>query len=511
MKTKILILLFIILFFVPSFPSENTLKIFWPISEISSEKFYDPAGYSFVEDWLILNNVYNGLLKLDSYQRLIPDIADFWKISSDGLVYEFKLKKNLKFQNGKPIETQDFLNSIKRLHKFALERDPIVKEFFRILIGKEKGTWEEARKRISLRSKYEMEIRISQKYPFFLYLLANPALKIVYEEKDGRLIGSGPFFIEKIEKRKVTLSKNPQYFGGPPKIDKIVLIDYLGIPVEERFSYFKRGEVDIFPSPGSKFFKLPPDSSAREIDEELYSFTFIVLNLSIHPFDKKDFRRALLIGINRKRIAEELGSFSVYFPYPVPRKLHRYEVPQPYGEYDPSKAKRIIDEIKGNKKIEPIHYYFYSETPLNLKFASLLKDEFSKLGLELIQKKVSEEEYWKILYIRKFQIFLQSYHADIPEAFGIFYPLFYSKSTVNCSNYSNPEMDRLILNLLGENNYSRRIQYYQKIEKLIYQDIPIIPLFTNNAVFIVRNNIEGLRLSYNGLIDTDFRTVRFKK
>lgn len=511
MKTKFLILLFINLFFLPSLSSERTLKIFWPVSEISTEKFYDPAGYSFVEDWLILNNIYNGLLKLDSYQRILPDIADFWKISSDGLIYEFKLKKNFKFHNGKPIEAQDFLISLERLHKIALEKDPIAKEFFRILIGKEKGTWEEAKKRISLKSKYEIEIRISQKYPFFLYLLANPALKIVYEDKDGKLIGSGPFFIEKIEKRKVTLAKNPEYLAEPPKIDKIILIDYLGIPVEERFSYFKRGEVDIFPSPGNKFFKLPPDSGAREMNEELHSFTFLVLNLAIHPLKEKDFRRALLLGINRKRIAEELGNYCVYFPYPAPRKLHRYEVPQPYGEYNLSKAKRIIDEIKRKNKIEPLHYYFYSETPLSLKFISLLKDEFSKLGLELIPKKVNEEEYWKNLNSRKFQIFLQSYHADIPEAFGILYPLFFSRSPVNCSNYSNPEVDRLILNVLKENNYSRRIQIYQKIEELIYKDIPIIPLFTDNDVLVVRNNIEGLRVSYNGLIDTDFRIVKFKK
>ncbi len=487
------------------------MKIFWPISEISASKFYDPAGYSFVEDWLILNNVYSGLLKLDPYQRILPDLADFWKISPDGLVYEFKLKKNLKFHNGKPIEAEDFLKSIERLHKIAFKRDPIVKEFFRILTGKDNSSFEDVKKRITLKSKYEIEVRISQKYPFFLYFLANPAFKIVYEEKNGKLIGSGPFSIEKIERKRVSLVRNPNYFAGTPLIERIILIDYLGIPVEERFAHFKKGEVDIFFSPGRNFFKLPPDSDAIEMEEELYSFTFLTFNLSIHPFNNKDFRKALFLGINRKKIAEELGNHCVYFPYAVPRKLHRYEVSLPYGEYNFSTAKKIIDEIKMREKIGTIYLPFYSDTPFIKKFLSLIEGEFSKLGLDLRPKKVSEEDYWDILDKKRFQIFIETYHADIPEAFGIIYPLFYSKSPVNCSNYFNPEVDRLILKVLEENNYSKRIKIYQEIENLVYRDIPIVPLFTDKAVLIVRKNIEGLKVSYNGLIDTDFRRVKLKK
>ncbi len=464
-----------------------------------------------MEDWLVLNNVYNGLLKLDSYQRILPDIADFWKISPDGLIYEFKLKKNVKFQNGKNVEAGDFLKSLERLYNQALERDPIVKEFFRILVGKENGSWEEARRRISLKSKYDIEISLSQKYPFFLYILANPAFKIVYEDKDGKLIGSGPFFIEKIERKKVTLAKNPDHFAGAPSIERIILIDYLGIPVEERFSRFKKGEVDIFFSPGSIFFKLPPDADAIEIEEELHAVTFLTVNLSIYPFNNKDFVKALFLGINRKRIAEELGNHCIYFPYAVPRKLHRYEVSFPYGEYNFSEAKKIIDDIIREKKIDPIHLPYYSETPYNNKFISLIRDEFAKLGLDLRPKKVSQEEYWSILNTKKFQMFIQTYHADMPEAFGILYPLFYSKSPVNCSNYSSSEVDRLILKVLEENNYSKRIKIYQEIEKHIYEDVPIIPLFTNKVVLIVRKNIEGLRVSYNGLIDTDFRVIKIKK
>lgn len=511
MKKKIFALFFLISISIPSIPSEKVLKIFWPISELSNSKFYDPAGYKFVEDWLILNNLYNGLLKFDSYQRILSDIADFWKISPDGIVYEFKLKKNVKFQNGKPVEAEDFIKSIERLYKLALESDPMVKEFFRVLTGKDKPSWEDVKKRIILKSKYEIEIRIARKYPFLLYLLANPAFKIVFEDKEGNLIGSGPFRIEKIERKKVTLSKNSSYFAGPPLIDKIILIDYLGIPVEERFSRFRKGEVDIFISPGSNFFRLPPDSDGVEIEEEIYSFTFLTLNLSVFPLNNKDFRKALFLGINRKRIVEGLGNHCIYFPYAVPRKLHRYDVPLPFGEYNADKAKKIIDEIKSKNKIEPFYLPYFSQTPFIRKFLSLIQEEFEKLGLELILKMVSEEEYWNMLDKMKFKLFIQQYHADMPEAFGILYPLFYSKSPVNFSNYSNLEVDRLILKVLDENNYSKRIKIYQEIERHIYEDIPVIPLFTDRTVFIVRKNIEGLKVSYNGLINTDFRVVNIKK
>lgn len=511
MHRKFLSGFILILIFIPSFSEENTLKIFWPIALAPTDKFYDPAGYSFVEDWLILNNLYNGLIKLDNYQRILPDVADFWKISPDSLNYQFRLKNNIRFSNGKILEASDFLNSLERLYKIARKRDPVAKEFFSVLIGNENCSWDEVKKKVIIKSKFEIEINISKTYPFFLYLLANPALKIVYEDSNGKLYGTGPFVLEKIEERKVTLTKNPYHFEGAPLIDKIVLMDYLGIPVEQRFAIFKKGEVDIFFSPGNKFFKPSPNSSALEMEEELYSFTFLTLNLSIPPFNNKEFRKALFLGINKKKIAVELGNHGIYYPYAVPRKLHRYEVPLPYGEYNFSHAKNLIEKLKKEYKFKPIYIPFYSETPFNMKFLSLLKDELSKLGLEVRLMKTTEEEYWNMLENRKFQIMLQSYYADLPEAYGILHPLFYSKSPVNYSGYKNIEVDRLLHEVLKERNYSKRIEIYKEIEKHIYRDNPIIPLFTDKQILIVRDNIEGLQLSYSGLIDTDFRKVRFKK
>ncbi|MGQ9619301.1 MAG: ABC transporter substrate-binding protein [Candidatus Aminicenantia bacterium] len=512
MKSKLILFLQFFLIYIHSFAyQEKVLKIFWPISETDSDIFYDPAGYSFVEDFLILNNLYNGLIKFDSYQRILPDLADFWKISPDRLVYEFKLKRMIKFTNGKTVEAQDFLNSVERLHRIALQRDPVVKEFFKILTGKENCSWEEAKKKITVKSALELEIRLSESYPFFLYLLANPAFKIVFEDKNGKIYGTGPFYLEKLEGRKVVLAKNDSHFSGAPILDKIVLMDYLGIPVEERFSRFQRGEVDIFPSPGRKFFTLPNNSDAIEIAQEVYSFTFLVLNLLIHPFDKKDFRKALFLGINKKRIAEELGNFCIYYPYAVPRKLHRYEVSLPYGEYNSEEAKKIVENIKRKHRIETIYFPIYSETPSNMKLFHLLQEDFSKLGLDLKLRKLSENGYWEFLEKRKFQIFINTYHADLPEAYGILYPLFYSISPVNYSSYSNKNVDRLLMDVLKENNYSKRINLYQEIEKIIYEDVPIIPLFTDNNVFIVRKNIEGFKISYNSLIDTDFKKVRLAR
>ena len=74
----------------------------------------DPAvaGDSTSAEYIM--QIYNGLLQLDDELNLVGDIALSWDVSSDGLVYTFKLRQDVKFQNGRPLTAQDFKYSWER-------------------------------------------------------------------------------------------------------------------------------------------------------------------------------------------------------------------------------------------------------------------------------------------------------------------------------------------------------------------------------------------------------------
>jgi len=75
----------------------------------------DPAQMSAAVDIDVFRNTYNGLYKFDNSLNEVPDIADGQpQISSDGLTYTFKMKQNVKFSNGDPVKSDDFIFSWNR-------------------------------------------------------------------------------------------------------------------------------------------------------------------------------------------------------------------------------------------------------------------------------------------------------------------------------------------------------------------------------------------------------------
>ena len=72
-------------------------------------------------------------------------------------------------------------------------------------------------------------------------------------------------------------------------------------------------------------------------------------------------------------------------------------------------------------------------------------------------------------------------------------------SPFNLSGYNNPEVDRLLDQAWTETSYSARNKLYHKIETIVLQDAPVIPLYYGKTQYLVRPNVRGLRISPMGL------------
>ena len=84
---------------------------------------------------------------------------------------------------------------------------------------------------------------------------------------------------------------------------------------------------------------------------------------------------------------------------------------------------------------------------------------------------------------KKYQLFALGWSADYPDPYDFLDILFYSKSTNNHTNYSNPEADRLLLRARTEQDVGKRIALYQKIERTIVNDAPWLLLWFSGERF----------------------------
>ena len=88
--------------------------------------------------------------------------------------------------------------------------------------------------------------------------------------------------------------------------------------------------------------------------------------------------------------------------------------------------------------------------------------------------------------------------ADFPDPDNFLRPLFHSTSPVNFSRYKNPEVDALLDEAWTETSYSARNKLYHKIEAILLQDAPVIPLYYDNLAYLVRSEVNGFSISPMG-------------
>src|SRR6266851_2044783 len=223
----------------------GTLRVSYG-NEIAHLDFHTAPGYEMM--WVAMN-VGCGLVNITPDGKFVGDAADSWQTSSDGLLYTFKLRKNVLFHDGTPVDADAVKFNIERL------RDPATKSGMR--------PFYEPVHSLEVLDPQTLQVRLQHPYAFFLHMLAayrtgliflSPASLQKYtledrkQGKPGAIIGCGPFkYVEWVKGSHLLMERFDKYFeSGRPYLDK-VMIRVIKDPVTE-MAAFKAGEIDFIAS-----------------------------------------------------------------------------------------------------------------------------------------------------------------------------------------------------------------------------------------------------------------------
>src|SRR2546428_3464269 len=215
-------------------------------NEIANLDFHTAPGYEMM--WVAMN-VGCGLVNITPDGKFVGDAAESWQISPDALLYTFKLRKNVLFHDGTPVDAAAVKFSIDRI------RDPETKSGMR--------TFFEAVQSVEVVDPSTVQVRLKYPYAFFLHMLAayrtglviyNPVATQAHtleERKMGKpeaVSGCGPFrLVEWVKGNHLVMDRFEKYFEpGRPYLDRIV-IRVIKDPVAE-MAAFKAGEIDFIAS-----------------------------------------------------------------------------------------------------------------------------------------------------------------------------------------------------------------------------------------------------------------------
>ena len=504
--------------------SEDTRTVFKYNDITTNITSLDPAAATNFEKILAVNQLYNGLVEMDDSLNVKPSIAKSWKISSDGLTYIFNLHSNVVFHDneyfeggvGRKVVSKDFVYSFNRLF------DPKVSSATTLLANidtKNAGGFE---------AKDDTTFVIHLKKPFspFLGVLTMKYFSVIPQEivehfgEDFRRnpVGTGPFkFKMWNEGSKLIFVKNEKYFEkeNGKHLPYLDAVSFSFIKDKETsFLEFLQGDLDMVSGMDaintdevltiegelkeeykSKFKMqtqpyLKTDYLGFLVDENLPQF-------KNSPLKIKAIRQAINYGFDRKKMVmylrKNLGTpATAGF---IPPGLPSFNSTKVKGyDYNPDKVKELLF-LAGFPDGKGLPDITLSTTEQYLELAEYIQSQLAELGIKIRIDVQKASVLSEAIANSKLNFFRKSWVCDYPDEENFFF-LFYSKNWSpqgpNYTHYSNPQFDILYEKSQSELNDSIRYDYYQQMDQLLIDNAPVVPLYYDQVVRLVQNNISGL-------------------
>jgi peptide/nickel transport system substrate-binding protein len=312
----------------------------WAVHTTLVPTWFDPAENIQQTPFMVLMATHDALVKALPGKNMAPSLAESWSVSPDGLVYEFVLRKGVKFHNGDPLTAEDV--------KFSFER-------YRGIFAK---TLKERVAAVETPDPGRVRFRLKQPWPDFMTFYATRttgAAWIVpkkYVEKVGddgykkAPIGSGPYrFVSFTPGVELVLEAFDQYWRKTPHVKRLVL---RVVPDHAtRVAALKRGEVDVVYLVSGEMaedVKRTPGLTVKAVFPSNHWLIFADQFDPKSPWHDKRVRLAANLALDLKALNEAatLGLSKVTGSF-VPSSFDFYWQP-PAPSYDPARAKRLLAE-----------------------------------------------------------------------------------------------------------------------------------------------------------------------
>ncbi len=449
---------------------------------IGTPRFVNPVLAISDTDRDLSTLIYSGLLRINANGELIPDLAETYSVSEDGLTYYFKLRENAEFHDGTPVTTDDIIYTISKT------QDPAIK-------SPKRPNWDGVQ--IEKINEREIEFTLSAPYAPFIY---NTTLGILPKHKwqditneefaftslNTNAIGSGPYKIEHInrdENEIITsyeLKGFSKYTIKRPYINKFFINFYKN--EDDIVTAFNKRQIyaihSISPKNIAKL-KLKDETVVTLPYSRIFALFFNQNKSSL--LTDKTVRQALNVSIDRKSL---IDSVLQGYATPLYSPLDLFSKKTQEQNYSIDEGKKILgskDLSNSTLKIST------NNVPELIAVGEKLVDTFNQVGLkseleikdlnELTSQTIRPREYEAILFgnvINRDLDYYAFWHSSQRNDPGL-----------NLSAYASIDGDKALEQARNTTDINEKISLLQKFEKEVINDTPAVFLYSPDFIYIV--------------------------
>lgn len=471
----------------------------------------DPARVKDQYGAAVVRQVFDGLVRFDSYLTILPALARTWQVEADGRVYRFTLRENARFHNGDLVTAADVVFSISRL--LRLNPAPSVLPHLMMIVGAEafRNQDQDRVEGLTVIDPHTVEIRLVSPHMPLLTALGMLEVAIlpqkIVEDSTSEFarhpVGTGPFrFVKWEPDRSIDLERFDDYFGETALLKGIHFKIYAQGQDSSELSDFLAKNIDEMAVYGDVREKLGDQADVQWFHRPSLSLFFYGMNCNHPHLTHPEFRKALSAAIDRTAFVTKVynGQFDIARTI-LPPGMPGYSPASPLPDNDPDLARQHLDQAlaTGLDQVPELELVSAFQTSRVAAEMEMIKAFWAELGVQVRVRYITDWAEFEA-YIRSddVQLYRYAWFADMPDPDSILHPLFASDSPNNFMQYHDPVTDTLLRQARETIDPVARAEIYRDIEARITTTLPLIPLFYMSVDRVYQPDVRGIQVSALG-------------
>lgn len=486
---------------------------------VGTPRFANPVLAFSEADRDIISLVYSGLMRKMPDGSLVPDLAESYVVSADGLTYTFTLRSDIYFHDGRPVTPDDIVFTV------AQVKDPLIK-------SPRKGNWDG----VEVAKVDERTVAFTLREPFASFLenstlgilpshIWNISSPIELNEANTHPVGSGPYAVKNVGQEETgtitfyELEAFNKFALGKPHIKTITLRFYQN--EEEMLSALEQGEVNQLGSitPGSA--ETLKEQGYRVESSTLPRVFGLFFNQSQNQlFIDKNIVRSIDLAIDKERIVNEvLLGYGVVIDDPIPPNMIGYQRLAAAKNENREEVLAGVREslekdgwtlgesgylektvTENGKKVVKILEFSIStgSVPELAKTATLIQEDLEEIGMKVDVKTFEVGNLnQSVIRPRKYDalLFGQIINNE-SDLFAFWHSSQRLDPGLNVALYTNSKVDKILEDAFIITDPTERAKKYAEFETEIRNDLPAVFVYSPSFIYVVDREVKGFSIDH---------------
>lgn len=437
--------------------------------------------------------IFEPLMQIDENYKIQNCLATECSKTSN-TSYVIKIDNNTKWHNGSPLLAKDI--------QFTIEKLKQGNSIYSYNVEKIES--------VEVLDTNTVKINLTEEIPFFEYNLIFPILPSMYYIGEDIYTstkipqGTGMYKIESINDSEIKLTKNENWWNIKNKNAKVETIQIrIYSEIGEIYNSFKLGKVDIITTANTNLEDYIGTIGYSKTEFKGRQFDYLAFNCQNSLLENKSIRKAIAYAIDKNNLVSSIYNNEYYVSdFPIDYGSYLYE--ERSAIFNQEQVKNILQqdgwEYKNkywqkteNRSTQKLKFTITvnKNDEKRISVAENMKKQLEEVGIPITIQKVSDNSYKQILENKSYEMLITGvYNSYSPNLESFF-------ENNNLQNYSNQEIDKLLLEIKNINDEKLIAQKYKKIIDIYFEEQPFISLYRNKTTIVKSQNLTGKIIGNN--------------